>query len=272
MKTKIAYFITALCFTIATAAWAEKVEKPFNRIVVIVDASGSFQDRISTALEQTSQLLGKIESGRDKRWDRPDEISIVSLDSQPSELWTGTKKQLELLKNGELKKLFAGRKAFANCTDVKGAFNVAAYLLNHDPVPAGKYIVTFSDLLDEPPLPTGGCRPVRRPSAPPEGIQWEKLSEATLVGFWVNIQEAQAWEEKLSQYDLAFQFNREANSMTAELPALKKAKRKITEEMREEHLEKAGNFFGSIFKVAGMFIAGFIVLIICISLLKRRKA
>lgn len=224
--TLIVLMIALMLATGSTSSASEG--SPFSRVVIILDASGTFRGRISEALLKVQELVAALESQRTTRRDTPDEIYILRLDGAPKVIWAGNRLQLDQLTPEMLQAAF-GPATIPDCTDVGAAFNLAQFKLDAAPAPMGKYIFAFSDLLDEP-VSSGGrkCVPLARPSLPPRSVDWKRLSDVSILGLWVDDREIRAWSETLG-IPKNIKLLDEAQSRNSTVAAIPKATRKLTE-------------------------------------------
>ncbi len=212
--------------------------KPYNRIVAVIDASGTFRNHQFEAIQKVQWLMDGIAETKDHRYQSPDEVYLISLDSRPEVIWYGKKHQLDQLSEERLLELFGKRRAYSACTDIAKAFNLATQKLNREPSPAAKYLFVFSDLIDEPTVAVkSGCKAPSRPSLPPDDIRWDRLTDTSINVFWAPDGQIEAWESTL--VDLAtINFYNEAEAQNVEPPVPAKARFKMTEEERAEKLDK----------------------------------
>lgn len=266
-----------ICMTVAVITWLLSPDivmavkpKPFNRVVVIIDSSGTFRNHQYEALQKMQGLMEKIAEKKERRYQEPDEIYLISLDSRPEVIWYGKKRQLEQLSKKKLSEILGARRAYSNCTDITKAFNLASQKLNREPFPAAKWLFVFSDLIDEPPVSENDCKAPSRPSFPPESIRWDTLIDGnTSIGvFWAPDDQIQAWETSLSDLGANIRFYNAAEAENAELPVPAKARFKMTEEERVAKIDKIkgfgsglGGFFWGILKYGTIIIGGLFALI-----------
>lgn len=266
MKRTMITIMILIMFFMADVATATVKPKPFNRVAVVIDSSGTFKGHQFAAIEKVKGLLDKMAEQTERRYQAPDEIYILSLDALPTVIWFGKRPQLEELTSERLSELFANRSSYSHCTDVAKAFNLASNKLNRDPVPAAKYLFVFSDLIDEPPSSRTKCEPPSRPSLPPVDIHWDSLTDASISVFWAPDDQISAWMSSISDQGLNIKFYNEAEARNMELPPPPKARFKMSEEERKEKLEHLSNgIWGLIkwfLKYTLLFIGGLIGLIL----------
>lgn len=224
---KRAMFYLASLMFVASALAAQ----PFNRIVIILDASGTFRPMVHRVLPRVQQLVQAVHS-QHTRWQADDQIYIIALTGTPFVAWYGTQRQLNQLSPEALKKAF-GMVSFPDCTDVAAAFNLAAEKFGRTPKAADEYLFSFSDLIDEP-VRGNGCAPARRPSPPPAGIRWGGLSDASIVAYDVDDREIQAWKDKLANRHLSLEMYDPAESQNTKIPKISPAMGRLSaEEMQQ---------------------------------------
>lgn len=195
--------LLALPLGACAAAPAAARDAPFNRIAIIVDASGSYHERQAEAVEKAGELVRGVAERKSARWVTPDEILIISLDAAPEVIWRGTQRQLAATDHDEWIRLFGGRTDYAGCTDVARALNLAARELNAGPpAPTNRYLVAFSDLIDEPPTRgVSGCAPQR--AVPDREIAWNGLQPLTSIAvFWMPPDQKMAWDAAMRDHGL----------------------------------------------------------------------
>lgn len=84
--------------------------QPVNKIVVMVDASGSYRARQAEAVARAVDLLARVAETKLRRWDAgADQIAVVSLDALPEVLWQGTLRDLKAVGAEQWKARFQGR-------------------------------------------------------------------------------------------------------------------------------------------------------------------
>jgi len=253
--------IVLIAISISTQALAEK-QKPFNRVVVIIDSSGTFANHQFKAIQKVNKLLTQMASKREKRYEAQDQVYIITLDARPQIIWAGIRDQLLQLTQNELSELFKDRRKYSYCTDIATAFNLAAYKLNRDPIPAAKWLFVFSDLIDEPAISGTKCKNPEYPSPPSGKIRWDRLTNASIVVFWAQDSQIIEWEEALLDKQLSITFFDEAESLNMKLLPPPKARKKMTDQERKEakkRLSEGGLF---LLKWAKFLAVGSISLII----------
>jgi len=240
---------------------AAKRIRPFNRIVIVLDASGSYKSRRMEAIDKATDLINKISSVKTKRHDGKDQIVIVSLDSSPEVIWEGTKDELTPENKNYLVQRFEARKDYEACTDVEGGMQLAAEILNRDPAPEYKYMFVYSDLIHEP--STGAaksCLPAAKPSVPSENFSWDNFADVNTSVLWMPINQKLAWKKAVKEagLDSSFRLYAESESGTIRFTAPKKARHVMTDDEKAAGKEKVGGFFAGIFK---LLIVGLIAMV-----------
>ncbi|MBX7136277.1 MAG: hypothetical protein K1X67_26710 [Fimbriimonadaceae bacterium] len=246
---------------ITGAQAAEKRVRPFNRIVVLLDASGSFQRRQDEALAKTGKLLAGLAAHKAKRWEQADEIKIVSLDAIPEMIWEGTPEQLAKVEKTNWAGRFKARQDYAKCTDVVAGLELAASILEDEPVPTEKYLFVFSDLIHEPPIgvPTK-CQAPKLPSVPGKDFGWDRLADIKMAVFWMPPAQKMAWDRAMKEHGLTgYRLYTTAESAIASLDIPEPAKRKVTEAERQDGRKTLGGLFDGVLMVAG---GGLVLLVV----------
>src|SRR3990172_10154432 len=126
MKRLMIIIMILILSFMANITTATVKPKPFNRVAVVIDSSGTFKGYQFDAIEKVKGLLDKMAEQTERRYQAPDEIYIVSLDALPTVIWFGKRPQLQELTSERLSELFANRSVYSHCTDVAKAFNLAA--------------------------------------------------------------------------------------------------------------------------------------------------
>ena len=266
--------ITAALVLFTFPAYGQHRVKPFNRIVILLDGSGSYKDRRAEALTKAEELVQKISEKKTKSYEGKDEVVVISLDSIPETLWSGTKAELAAQSPGYWKQRFAGRSDYEKCTDVESGFLLAARELHKEPRPTNAYLFAFSDLVHEPPLESAKkCRPVSLPSVPSDDFAWDVFSDVETHVLWVPVDQKKAWFEAVNAAKLgdSFHLHSESESSVIELKAPPKARRVMTDEERSRGKEKVKGFLGGIVKAA-LTVFGTSILLVCgLVFLRRMK-
>lgn len=166
--------------------------QPVNKIVVMVDASGSYRTRQAEAVTRAVDLLTRVAETKLRRWDAgADQIAVVSLDALPEVLWQGNLRDLKAVGAEQWKARFQGRTDYAHCTDVSAGLRVALRFLDGDPRYTTRYLFTFSDLMHEP--PTQSLRACQKPVALPGDVPWEALKDVQVHALWVPPNQKLVW-------------------------------------------------------------------------------
>ena len=191
----------AAIIALGLGASAQANEPPFNRIGILLDASGSYRERQADAVEKANLLLSGLAERRSKRWVKPDEIVIISMDASPEVIWRGSPQKLAETDRSEWIARFHGRADYAACTDVARGLNLAADELNAGPVPTARYLFVFSDLIAEP--PTRGVSVCAAPRAVPErDVNWDALKPVSIAAFWLPADQKMVWDATMKTHGL----------------------------------------------------------------------
>ncbi len=234
---------------------------PFNRIVVLVDASQSFKSRRLDAIERTQQLVHQLGTRRAKRWEAADQVVIISLDAIPEVLWEGNTRSLSTASRNDWASRFKARSDYAGCTDVQAALELALTKLEGTPRATGKYLIGFSDLVHEPPTHSpSACKPPKLPSVPPADFAWDRLADVSFSMFWLPAGQKLAWDRVMKEAGLStykLYTNSESGAVDVELPA--PAVRKVTEQELARTRESAQSWLASLMTWALAGIASLIL-------------
>jgi hypothetical protein len=220
-----------------------------NKVVILVDASGSYAKRLPDAVRRATTLVEGLAQAKTERWEKAvDEISIVSIDAIPDVLWHGSLRELQGLDAGFWKVRLDGRGDYNRCTDVTAAFNLAAQQLEGDSRFVSKYLFAFTDLIHEPPTDSvERCKTPRLPSGPADEFPWELLSDVSVSVFWLPPSQALTWKRAVQERGLSqsFRFYTTSESANAPIPTpprprVKKSDAEKTDD-RERVLGRLGN-------------------------------
>ena len=252
-------------------AQAKAVEKPFNRVVLMIDASGSYRDRQASAIAKADAMLAELAGRRVKRWESGDEVIIISLDAIPEVIWQGPIPNLKGINETAWKDRFDARSDYAGCTDVGAGFRLAARLLGKDPLPTEKYLLVFSDLKDEPPTTSPSiCQPPKRPSPPALDFPWDQLADVSTSVFWMPPAQKLAWKRAVDAEGVeSFQLYTTSESGVVELIAPDAAKKIMSEAERERYQDNFWNISSYVVSLL-LYAAGIGLVIIIIVMIVLR--
>ncbi len=245
-----------------------------NHIVVILDASDSYKARQTKAVEKVVNILDEMSKIKLKRWEsQSDKIFIISLDASPDTIWQGSLKELKAQSPSFWKERFMARTDYAACTDVSGAFRLAAKYLEGDSRYVSKYLFVFSDLLHEP--PTNDMRSCQYPAkVPPEDFPWSSLKDVSVSVFWMPLGQKLLWRKAVQEHGMEANFNlyTTAESATVSIPNPSRPEEKVTEGERHAQKEQIKSEIKSGLGVIALIVAAFILLIIVGFLLARYRS
>jgi hypothetical protein len=250
---------------------------PINKVVIIIDASISYRKRQAEAVARVEKLLEEVSHVKLKRWEKSlDEISIISLDAMPEVIWRGTLKELKESDPSAWAARFQARSDYANCTSVGEAFRLAARTLDGDSRYVQKYLLAFTDLVDEPPTKSiRSCAPPSRPSGPPAEMPWESLRDISVSVFWVPAEQKLAWQKAVADQGLVSSFNLYTNSESGQVKISPppRAQVKMSEGEREQAREETKSrtlFWLGV--IAAVVVAIFGIFILLAVLAGRRRS
>lgn len=232
---------------LAAAGSARAAETAANRLVVIVDASGSYKARVTDAIERVTQLLDGMAEIRVKRWEKDlDRVTIVALDALPAVIWEGSAADLKAIDRVAWAQRLQARTDLSNCTDVGEAFRLAVRALDGDSGSVTKYLWIFSDLVDEPPTTSvRRCQPAKLPSAPGPDFPWAALRDVSVAAFWMPADQVLAWRRSVREAGVegTFQLHGADSGEIAILPPERRTIAVSDEELaglREEAVQTLG--------------------------------
>lgn len=215
-------------------AQAQQYVAPFNEVVVVLDASISFQLPVADAgatgripaveaLRVVQKLFSDSNAQKRRRNASEDQYVIVAADAASQVIWRGNQSSLASLSPDALLAMLKVRREFAHCTDYQAALNAAAKTLQEDADATNRYVLTFGDLIHEP--PTTSYRTCAAPSGkPPDGIEWDTLRTAALGFYFVStdfkLRPNQQWLALLDSRGIKANLKDMAQTMTqaVELP------------------------------------------------------
>uniref|UniRef100_A0A7V4G718 VWA domain-containing protein n=1 Tax=Desulfobacca acetoxidans TaxID=60893 RepID=A0A7V4G718_9BACT len=248
--------------------------QPINKVVVMVDTSGSYKGRQMEAIQKASQLLDAMSQSKIHRWEKGvDQIFIVSLDAMPEVIWQGLRRELKTLDRNEWIARFKARTDYSKCTDIGAGFVLAANLLEGDSKYVKKYLFAFTDLVDEPPMDSiWKCKKPRRPSLPPETFPWENLQDVSVSVFWAPPDQKLAWARIAKEKGVAtFAIHTTSESAQVKLAPPPKARVTFTEEEVQANRARYAGIAGSVATWGLYVVLGFVFLAVIIGLAGRRR-
>lgn len=220
--------------------------KGSNRVILLLDGSGSFRNRQAEAVDKAVAYLEEMSRTELKRWESSsDKIAVITVDSMPDVLWEGNLEDLKKQNRESWVMRFRSRQDYSACTDVVGAFRLAANYLDGDARTTAKYLVVFSDLVQELPRDTpSSCQhPQRGPAA---DFPWDALGETGVTVLWLPVSQRLLWQRVASQNGVAVRFYTESESSTAQLqPPPKKVVEPTAQEQKMAEAEVTGFFTGA---------------------------
>lgn len=244
--------VLAGCVAFASQAQAQTAGyvAPYNLVVVVLDSSISFQIPVTgsdmkgrvpvnEAIQVVQRLFDASSAERRRRNVAEDRYVIVAVDAASQVIWRGDRKALVALNGDALTKMLQVRRQFAHCTDYASGMNAAARVIRENADATNFYVVTFGDLIHEP--PTTSYRACAAPTGnPPATIDWDTLQYASLGFYFVStdfkLRPNQHWPELLESHDIYADFKDMAQTMTQalELPPPPRAVYRPTQEQVNE--------------------------------------
>jgi hypothetical protein len=244
-----------------TAVWGSSGNEVLrNKIVVIVDCSGSFKSQHQNAVQQTLRLLDSLAQTKMKRWEgESDEVNLISLDALPQIIWKGSVKALKTANLQDIVKLFSARKEFSSCTNVSAAFELALQNLEGDPRYVSKYLFVFSDLVHEPPTKsvTACARPVLVQG---DDFPWNLLEDISTTIFWIPANQQLVWEKAIANHGLKGRVTMYSTGFSDKITIVPppRAQEKVSEKEQENSTQELVGSFQSIGKWTGFIFLGFL--------------
>ncbi len=247
MTTRL-WSLLVMAAALAPTGGAEAKDRPFNRVIVLVDASGSYAGRQAEAVEMVGKLLAQMGETRLRRWEQGDEVVIAALDAIPEVIWRGSVRRLGEEERGRWLERFRSRRDYAACTDIAAGFRLAGRELGRSPEPTGRFVLAFTDLKHEPPLASASsCKAPGRPG-PPAGFPWEALRGVSTAVFWVPVDQKLAWRRAIEDQGDEFQVELHAESDSGAVPlvAPPKAHRVLSADQRAQERGRALGLLGGL--------------------------
>ena len=245
----------------------ERQPAPTNKVVVLLDRSGTYQTRLGAAVDRAVSLLESLAQTKLRRWDTvTDEIVLISLDAMPEVIWQGDLRKLKTLDRAAWINRLQSRSDYARCTDVEAAFRLAGQHLHGDARSVHKYLFAFSDLIAEPPTTSiGTCQTPTSPSVPSETFPWEALRDVDTKIFWVPPDQKLAWSRAVAEQGVrTFALYTTAESTSITLAPMARPTVVRTEADRQESQQRIiGGFTTWVVRIviavavlAGLFFVG----------------
>ena len=232
-----------------------------NRVVLLLDDSGTYRSRQTEAIDEAMAYLEKMSHAELRRWEySSDKIAVISIDAMPDVLWEGNADDLKKQNRDTWVKRFNSRQDYGACTDVAGAFRLAAKYLDGDARTTSKYVVVFSDLIEELPGGSASDCPTKR-YKPAENFPWEALRGAGITVLWIPAAQRLIWQRAASENNVAMRVYTESEAGTAELqPPPKKIVEPTEAEQKRAQAEVVG-FFSRTLKILLMIPLGLATLV-----------
>lgn len=273
----IVALVIGLHFVSLSPVWGMNNEEPINKIVVIVDCSGSFKSQHQKAVEQTKQLLEGLSQTKLQRWEsESDMVNLISLDALPQVVWKGSIKSLKTSKIQDIAKLFSARKEFSSCTDVLGAFQLAFRNLEGDPHYVSKYLFVFSDLIHEGPTKSvSDCGfPVYVQGS---DFPWQSFQDVSTTVFWMPANQQLIWKKAVANSGLEDRFIMYSTGFSEKIQIVlpPRPEEKISEQEKAVKQQEMKEKFFGFGKWAGIILLaffGFVVLLGLVSVIFRKRS
>ncbi len=176
-------------------ATAGRKDDSFNRVVVVVDTSGSVRDGFfEGSLTKVTDALPMISRYHE------DELVVIGLNGEPSIVWDGHATDLERGADGEPTQawddMLAGLRAQdSSHTDITSTMALVEYALTRHPTAEAQYVIVFSDMLHE----AGRHGPTFDIE---DDMPWDALRGASLHLVGVHDGLAATWDHALTNHGL----------------------------------------------------------------------
>ena len=188
--------ITLIALTLfPSSAWAGRGDDAFNRVIVVVDTSGSVRDGFfESSLTKVTDALPMIARYRE------DELLVIGLNGEPSIVWDGHATDLDRSPNGDPSQawdtMIDGLRAQDRSrTNITTTMDLVEYALNRHPTADQQYVIVFSDMVHE--AGRGG------PAFDIEqDMPWDALAGASLHIVGVQDDLAATWDRALTDHGL----------------------------------------------------------------------
>ncbi|MCW5941092.1 MAG: VWA domain-containing protein [Fimbriimonadaceae bacterium] len=161
----------------AALAQSNAAGRPHNRIVVIVDRSGSFVARLGAARDAAWDYVRRVATTSPY-----DEVYVLACDAKPRAIAyiQGVRSKREA--QAEFAQAFRAA-AGSIGTDVVGSLELAAFYLSNPPRADADHLLLFSDMqVDDAKTPDGRLIERFRPLS---AFDWSTLQGATVRAVWV---------------------------------------------------------------------------------------
>ena len=265
------------CTLLFSSCSGEVTPEASNKVTILIDGSGSFQNKQQDAINRVSVLLDSLAQKKLHRWElNSDQIIIISLDAIPEVIWNGSIQDLKDQDRKSWEKRFESRTDYAGCTDVTTAFRIATQHLDGDPRYIHKYLFVFSDLLHEP--PNTSVNQCYLPSKTPrDEFPWQSLADVSVSVFWMPPDQKLAWRREALEHDVDSNFAlftaSESDEVTIKPPPAPAVELMAEElEAEREEVRKLGENIlkGSLFTTLGAVVL-FLLSVILLLIKNKRK-
>lgn len=271
-KLCLAFVLVVIALTVVCVGMIAARVQPINKVAIIIDSSGSFRSRYNEAVQKAVEQLNGISQVKVQRWETASaEIVLISLDAIPEVIWKGS--AIELKEHGASfwTSRFRARRDYSACTDVSGAFRVAARHLSGDSHYVHKYVFAFSDLISEPPG-NSIYRPRTRSNEPRSDFPWKLLREVSVSIFWVPPNQKLLWQRAAQEHGLSsFTLYTPLESAEVAIQPPPRPKREYTEAERRTARSRYIRYWKYLIAVIGFFVAAMLALLVVTGLLLRRR-
>ncbi|OPX19391.1 MAG: hypothetical protein BZ151_09515 [Desulfobacca sp. 4484_104] len=187
----ILWSMLCLGMLVCWEAHAQAALKPYNKVAILIDGSGSYKNRQAQAVAQAVALLEEMAQAKFRRWEQSDEIILIALDAIPDVIFQGSLKELKTVAPDAWVARFKARADYVQHTDLVAAFNLALRHIEGDPRYVSKHLIAFTDLIHDP---SGGPAPKKGKAAPPPAeFPFAGLEGVAVTILWCPYPQKQAW-------------------------------------------------------------------------------
>jgi hypothetical protein len=273
MTSLVLCAVALLAVTLTGCVPEAKEVAPANRIVVLIDGSGTFKQRRSEAVERAAELIDSVAQAQRRRFEGlQDTVAVIAIDAMPSVLWRGSLEDLRSADRRSWVRQFDARSDYAACTDIDTAFRLAAEELGASSSQVHKFAFVFSDLQHEPPgNDMDRCEPPRK--GPGDTFPWDRLEDVAVSVLWAPRSQKLLWRRQIDERGMSATFKVYTDSESAEVvtappPA---AKRIVTEPEKKQTQALLGTFLWGAAKLAALVTCVVVILPILVAGLGRLR-
>lgn len=205
MKAEV-HHIGVLAVSILTAlvSLAHADESARANVGLLIDTSASLSDHSERIAASARRMLKDIEEAPHKRWEKPSvHVSVIVLDSVPSVVWSGSSADLRTLNPEDLIARLRARSGLGQCTDVLAGLRLALREVGPADSNVARYVLVYSDLRHEPPVPPReGRRGCAHAVPVPDNVPWNELQGVEFHALFLPEDQYRAWTHAAGEASL----------------------------------------------------------------------